>query len=301
MQNLQDRLVDNFMRYLAVSSQSNPEIMTLPSTEGQMTLAQMLRDELAEMGYTTQLFDTAILIAHIPATHPQAKAIGFVAHLDTVDVGLSPDVKPQKLRYRGEKLCLNAEQKIYIDETSHPELGSYLNQDIIFSDGTSVLGADNKAAIAVLMTLAKQLLDSDTPHGDIYLAFVPDEEVGLRGAKAISQEDFPVDYCYTIDCCERGEVVYETFNAGSATLSVAGVTAHPMSAKNILVNPNLIAADFVQLLRDHGRPEQTEGREGYFWVSGLKGNQNIAEVSVLIRDFDQDSYHQRKDYLQSVL
>ncbi|WP_232312697.1 peptidase T [Enterovibrio coralii] len=195
---------------------------------------------------------------------------------------------------------MNPQENIVIDETSNPELGKYVGQDILFSDGTSVLGADDKSAISVMMTLAAELKKSDLPHGDIYFAFVPDEEIGLRGAKALPLEKFPVDYCYTIDCCERGEVIYETFNAGTAVLEISGITAHPMSAKNVLVNPNLIAADFIDLLRDHGLPEQTEGREGYFWVTDIQGNQNTARVIVAIRDFDQTQYEDRKTYLRAV-
>ncbi len=302
MKSIKESLINNFVRYAAISSQSDASVTTIPSSEGQRTLATLLCQELNQMGISeTQLLDNSIAIARIPGTVPNAKTIGFVAHLDTVDVGLSPNINPQILHYLGEPLCLNQALNIFIDETSHPELANYRNQDILFSDGTSVLGADNKSAIAIMMTLAADVMQNNTEHGDIYLAFVPDEEIGLRGSKELSLEHFPVDYCYTIDCCERGEVIYETFNAGSAVLEIKGITAHPMSAKNVLVNPNLIAADFISLVRDHGLPEQTEGREGYFWVTDLSGNQNVAKVSVAIRDFDQDSYNARKAYLASVV
>lgn len=294
-------LIDTFQRYVAISSQSDATATVLPSSEGQRVLAQLLYDELIDMGYDkTILLDTGIVIAYIPGNKPEAKCVGFVAHLDTVDIGLSPAITPQLLHYKGERLCLNLENNIYIDEQTHPELAQYCNQDILFSSGMSVLGADNKAAIAVMMTLAKKLTVSDIPHGDIYFAFVPDEEIGLRGAKHLSMDTFPVEHCYTIDCCERGEVIYETFNAGSAILSVEGITAHPMSAKNVLVNPNLVATDFVNQLNEMGKPEQTEGREGYFWVTDITGNQNHCRVAVSIRDFDLPSYQARKEYLESV-
>ena len=298
---LDHTLVDYFNRYVAVSSQSDFAANQLPSTAGQMRLAQLLQDDLNALGYDdTILLDSGILLARLPGNKANAKRLGFVAHLDTVDVGLSPDIFPQRLRYNGKPLTLNEALGITISEASHPELAAYRGQDILFSDGTSVLGADNKAAIAVMMTLAKTLAHSSEAHGDIHFAFVPDEEIGLRGAKVLPLEHFPVDHCYTIDCCERGEVIYETFNAGSATLTVAGVTAHPMSAKNVLVNPNLIANDFINLLNDMGKPEQTEEREGYFWVTSISGNQNHASVSVAIRDFDQGCYQGRKAYLESV-
>ncbi|MCD9537171.1 peptidase T [Photobacterium carnosum] len=299
--NIEQILCDRFQRYVAISSQSDANNQELPSSSGQYQLAQLLHDELKNLGYNNiTLHPNSILIAHLPGNKPNAKTLGFIAHLDTVDVGLSPNIIPQLLTYNGEPLCLNADQQIYISEQTHPELAKYHHQDIFFSNGTSVLGADDKAAIAVLMTLAEQLITTKTPHGDIYLAFVPDEEIGLRGAKALDLKNFPVEHCYTIDCCERGEVIYETFNAGSAQLSIVGITAHPMSAKNVLVNPNLIAADFISMLNDMGKPEQTAEREGYFWVTDISGNQNTASVSVAIRDFDQENYNARKSYLTTL-
>ncbi|WP_434360966.1 peptidase T [Parasalinivibrio latis] len=300
--NLESTLIDYFRRYVAVSSQSDAANPALPSSEGQKQLAALLQSDLISLGYNeTKLMESGILIARLPGTKGSAKSIGFVAHLDTVDVGLSADIYPQLVRYEGKPLCLNDVIQFNISEETHPELAKYRGQDILFTDGTSVLGADNKAAISVMMTLAKNLRDTGRDHGDIYFAFVPDEEIGLRGAKALPLDLFPVDHCYTIDCCERGEVIYETFNAGSATLKVEGITAHPMSAKNVLVNPNLVAADFISMLNDMGKPEQTEGREGYFWVTDMAGSQNRASVSVAIRDFDQESYEHRKAYLESLV
>lgn len=299
--NIEQTLIERFMRYVAISSQSDASVATLPSSEGQRELALLLCEDLKALGVQqVELLDSGIVIASILGNAPQAKSIGFIAHLDTVDVGLSADIHPQILRYAGEPLCLNAQQNMFMDEKSHPELANYIGQDIIFSDATSVLGADNKAAISVIMTLAQHLQTAECKHGDIYFAFVPDEEIGLRGAKALPLEKFPVALCYTIDCCERGEVIYETFNAGSAVLSIEGITAHPMSAKNVLVNPNLIASDFIEQLRCAGLPEQTEGREGYFWVTDIKGNQNHAQVNVAIRDFVQSSYDSRKVYLETL-
>lgn len=298
---IQTDLIDYFQRYVAISSQSDASQSQLPSTEGQRTLAALLQDDFNTMGYhNTQLLDSGIVIVHLPGNKAGATTIGFVAHLDTVDVGLSADIHPQLLRYQGEPLCLNHDTGFSISEQTHPELANYVGQDIFFSDGTSVLGADNKAAIAVMVTLAKNLKRNATEHGDIYFAFVPDEEIGLRGSKVLPLDQFPVEHCYTIDCCECGEVIFETFNAASATLHIEGITAHPMSAKNVLVNPNLIATDFINMLNDMGKPEQTEQREGYFWVTDLNGNQNQATVTVAIRDFDQANYDNRKQYLETL-
>lgn len=298
---LEKTLLDAFYRYIAVSSQSDENATQLPSSQGQYDLAALLCDDLNALGFPeTTLLENGILIARLPGNKPDAIALGFVAHLDTVDIGLSPDIHPQLLRYEGKPLCLNSKTGFSISEKSHPSLAQYLGQEILFTDGTSVLGADNKAAISVMMALANTLSKTSLIHGDVYFAFLPDEEIGLRGAKALPLALFPVEHCYTIDCCERGEVIFETFNAASAELLIEGITAHPMSAKNVLVNPNLVAADFIHLLNDMGKPEQTQGREGYFWVTQLSGDQNKARVGVAIRDFDQTEFEERKQYLETV-
>lgn len=296
------KLVQSFCRYVAIPSQSDASVNHLPTTPGQLELAKLLEQDLHQLGHLeTEITETGILIAKLNGNCPEAKTLGFVAHLDTVDVGLSPEIKPQLLHYQGEPLCLNAEKNITIDEQLRPELAAYRGCDILFGDGTSVLGADNKAAIAVMMTMAAEFKANNTPHGDLYFAFVPDEEVGLRGSKTLDLAKFPVDHCYTIDCCERGEVVYETFNAGEAIIHIKGVTAHPMSAKNVLVNPNLIANDLMNLVSNWGLPETTEKTEGYFWVIDILGNQTETTVKIHIRDHDLAKYQSRKAYLEQVM
>jgi tripeptide aminopeptidase len=291
---VKQQLVERFYRYVAISSQSDGHSAQLPSSEGQHHLAALLAVELQEMGLQDiHVDENAIVTAFKPGTVKQAPAIGFIAHLDTVDVGLSPDIRPQMLTFTGEDLCLNEQQDIWLRLDEHPELIPYLGQDILFSDGTSVLGADNKAAIAIIMTAIANLTE-DTPHGDLHIAFVPDEEIGLRGAKALDLSRFPVEFAYTIDCCEAGELVYQTFNAASAQIEITGVTAHPMSAKGILVNPLLVAMDLIACFDRQQTPECTEGREGYFWFQELKADQNRAIVSMVIRDFDDDAFNVRK-------
>jgi tripeptide aminopeptidase len=165
----------------------------------------------------------------------------------------------------------------------HPELLAYVGQDIVVSDGTSVLGADNKAAVANVMTALSTLSKKQGMyHGDIYVAFVPDEECGLYGSKSMNFSKFPVDFAYTIDSCALGEVVYETFNAGSAEVTIHGVSAHPMSAKGVLVNPTLIAVDFINLFDRRETPECTEGKEGYIWCQSVVSNQSTATVHLKI-------------------
>ncbi len=292
---IRKELIERFFRYLAIESQSDADSSVLPSTPGQKTLAALLAGELRELGLDDVLLDDHATVTAVKrGNRPDAAKIGFIAHLDTVDVGLSPIIRPQVLRFEGADLCLNAERDIWLRVEGHPEIRSWKGQDIIFGDGTSVLGADNKAAIAVIMTLLARL-DSEVEHGDIFVAFVPDEEIGLRGAKALDLARFACDFAYTIDCCELGEVVIENFNAAAAEIEFTGVSAHPMSAKDVLVNPLLMAMDFIDCFDRAETPERTEGREGYFWFKDLVANDTKAWLKVSIRDFDKTGFERRKE------
>ncbi|HDS6593408.1 TPA: peptidase T [Klebsiella aerogenes] len=297
---LTKQLTQRFFRYLAITSQSDPRATTLPTTPGQHQMAQALADELRQFGLDDIVVDEhATVTAVKKGTVPGAPRIGFITHIDTVDVGLSPDIHPQILRFTGEDLCLNSEQQIWLRVNEHPEILAYRDEEIIFSDGTSVLGADNKAAVTVVMTLLENLT-AEHKHGDIVVAFVPDEEVGLRGAKALDLSRFAVDFAWTIDCCELGEIVYENFNAASAEIRFTGVTAHPMSAKGVLVNPLLMATDFMSHFDRRQTPEHTAGREGYVWFNGIHGDQNSTRLQANIRDFDLDSFNRRKQQIGEV-
>jgi tripeptide aminopeptidase len=293
-----EQLIERFFRYLTVESQSDAMAATVPSTPGQRRLAEMLKSELEALGLADiHLDEYSILTARLPGTTPDAPCIGFVTHLDTVDVGLSAVIKPQRRLFDGTDLLLNADEDIWLRVSEHPEILPYLGQEILLGDGTSVLGADNKAAVAIVMTLMACLKNSDRSYGDIIVAFVPDEEIGLRGAKAMDLARFPVAFAYTIDSCERGEVVYETFNAATATVNITGVTAHPMTAKGVLVNPILVATELLQLFDPMQTPEQTEGREGYWWCNGISGNQSAARLQISIRDHDGTRFGERKAFV----
>ncbi|MEG3113374.1 MULTISPECIES: peptidase T [unclassified Pantoea] len=297
---LETQLTQRFFRYLAVSSQSDAKSTTLPSTPSQHVMAKLLADELLTLGLQDVVIDEhATVTAVKPGNRPDAPRIGFITHIDTVDVGLSPDIHPQILTWQGEDLCLNAQQDIWLRRDEHPEIAPYIGQEIIFSDGTSVLGADNKAAVTVVMTLMENLQGD---HGDIVVAFVPDEEIGLRGAKALDLEQrFNVDFAWTIDCCELGEVVYENFNAAAAEITFTGVPAHPMSGKGVLVNPLLMAHDFISQFDRLETPEHTEGREGYIWFNEIHANASLATMKASIRDFDLANFALRKQRLQQVV
>lgn len=298
-QSMKEELMARFLRYAAVTSQSDAKAGAVPSTPGQRQLAELLASELAALGFQKiEISEHAVLTAFLPSNMEGTRTIptvGWVAHLDTVDAGLSADIHPQVIRaYQGGDICLNAEKNIWMRTAEHPEVLDYVGDDLIVTDGTSVLGADNKAAIANIMTAMAAVIRENRPHGDIYLAFVPDEEIGLCGAKKLELSKFPVDYAYTIDCCALGEVVYQTFNAGSAVIEIKGVTAHPMSAKNVLVNPTLVATDFVQLMDRGATPECTEGTEGFVWVNSIVSNPARASVSVKIRDHNRTRYEGKK-------
>lgn len=299
--NLASQLTQRFYRYLAVTSQSDASATVLPSTPEQHQMAQLLADELRQLGLEKVVIDEfATVTAVKPGNRPDAPRIGFITHIDTVDVGLSPHIHPQTLRYEGEDLCLNKAQDIWLRSAQHPEIRAYHGQEIIFSDGTSVLGADNKAAVTVVMTLMENL-NAQHAHGDIVVAFVPDEEIGLRGAKALNlKARFDVDFAYTIDCCELGEVVYENFNAAAAEIRLTGVTAHPMSGKGVLVNPLLMAWDFISHFDRQQTPEHTEGREGYTWFNDMQANASETRLKASIRDFDLTSFAARKQQMHDV-
>ena len=306
--NLQAKLLERFLRYVAVTSQSNAAVKTVPTTSGQRELAELLKTELAELGLVDlEISEFSVLTgklpANLPAGHHAVPAVGWVAHLDTVDVCLNADIHPQVVKnYQGGDICLNEEKQIFLKVSEHPEIEKYIGEDIVVSDGTSVLGADDKAAIANVMVALETLANDKTiPHGDIYVCFVPDEEIGLLGAKKIDFEKFPVDFAYTIDCCELGEVVYETFNAGSAEVYIKGITAHPMSAKGVLVNPTLVATDLVNSFDRMQTPEHTEGTEGYIWVTAINSNVSEARVSMAIRDHNKDLYEARKEQIKNAV
>ncbi len=287
-------LTERFLRYVAIESQSDARVTALPSTPGQQRLADLLARELRALGLSDVVVDDHATVTAVKrGNRPGAPRIGFIAHLDTVDSGLSPVIRPQILRFEGEDLCLNRDQDIWLRVANHPEIRRWTGEDILFSDGTSVLGADNKAAVAIIMTLLARL-GSDDPHGDLAIAFVPDEEIGLRGAKALDLARFPCDFAYTIDSCEVGEVVIENFNAAAGELVFTGVPAHPMSAKGVMVNPLLMAHDYIAAFDRAETPERTEQREGYVWFTEMTANPGQAILKLAIRDFDRQSFARRK-------
>lgn len=303
---IKEKLLKNFLKYVAIPSQSNANAETVPSSEGQWTLARKLVDELIELGgQEVVLNDFGVVQAKFPARGVEDRkcsSIGWVCHLDTVDVGLSPKVNPRLVKaYDGSDILLNKEEDIRISPEEDENLRDYIGDDIVVTDGKSVLGADNKAAIANVMTALWYLSENPSiNHGSIYIAFVPDEEIGLRGSRKIDFDKFDVDFAYTIDCCKLGELVYETFNAASGSLKIRGVSAHPMASKNNLVNPIMIAHDFIAMLDRSKMPENTEGREGYIWVTNICSDVITCRLDFNIRNHDKAKFEASKKYLMDI-
>ena len=298
-------IVERFINYTKINTTTNIEnghAGIMPSSSGQMILAELLAQQLNEFGLEDIILrDNAIVTATLPANIPEkVPTVSFFAHLDTSSEQTA-DTQAQILHFTGEDLCLNPEKKIFLKPSMFPELMQYSGQDIIVTDGTSLLGADDKAAIAAILDALQFLTTNpDIPHGTVKVGFVPDEEQGLLGAKAFDVHAFGADFAYTLDCGGISELVYENWNAGHAEIIFTGCSAHPMSAKGKLKNALLMAHKFISMLPAGEAPEYTEGKEGYYWVKQLQGNSGRAVLNLDIRDFTVDGYQKRKDFLNTL-
>lgn len=303
---IKEKLLENFLNYVSISSQSNEDKLDIPSSPGQALLAKKLAKELGDLGLKDiNINEFSVLQARLEPRGidgDKAHKIAWVCHLDTVDVGLSDKINPSLIRnYEGGDIILDRQEDIRIRVDEEKDLINYLNDDILVTDGKSVLGADNKAAIANVMTALWYLKENpDISHGEILIAFVPDEEIGLRGVRKIDFDKFNVDFAYTIDCCKLGELVYETFNAASGRLKITGVSAHPMASKGKLVNPIMIAHDFISMLDRAKMPEHTEKREGYIWITDINSDVVNCEIKLNIRNHDKEKFEASKDYLRNI-
>ena len=294
-------VVDRFLNYVSFDTQSDETSDTTPSTDKQMLLAKALKEEAETMGLTDiSLDEHAYLMATLPAnTNEKIPTIGFIAHLDTSPDMSGANVKPRIVeKYNGKDIVLNAEENIILSPTMFPELLQHIGEDIIVTDGTTLLGADDKAGIAEIMTAIQYLIDHpEIKHGKIRIAFNPDEEIG-RGASKFDVEKFACDWAYTLDGGEVGELEYENFNAASAKITVKGLNVHPGYAKNKMINASLIAMQFAGMLPPHERPEHTAGYEGFFHLTGMNGTVEEATLSYIIRDHDAKRFEQRLKRLQ---
>lgn len=298
-------IVERFINYTKINtttSRENGAKGIMPSSPGQMKLAKLLVSELEALGMEDIILrENAIVTATLPAnTDETIPVVSFFGHLDT-SAEQTADTKAQRLPYNGGDLCLNPELNIYLRESEFPELKNYIGDDLIVTDGTSLLGADDKAALAAIMNALQFLISHpEIRHGEVKVGFVPDEEQGLRGAKAFDVSEFGADFGYTLDCCGIGEFVYENWNAGDAEIIFTGQSAHPMSAKGKLKNSLLMAHKFISMLPGGEAPEYTEGREGYYWVKQLQGNSARTVLKLDIRDFSEEGYHARKTFVRQL-
>lgn len=290
-------LLRRFLRYITYETTSDPTSESSPSTASQLRFAEALLDELQTIGLSNAHLDEhGIVTATLPASPgcECAPRIGFIAHMDTSPEALGGPVRARRVRYEGRPIVLNADTGIELDPKRFPALDDMLGRDILVTDGTTLLGADNKAGIAVIMTLLERLLSHpETPHADICVAFTPDEEIG-RGVEHFSLDRFGASYAYTIDGGELGRLDTNTFNAAIATVTFVGISVHPGAAKNKMRNALKLAVDFVSRLPAQEAPETTEGFEGYFHPIRIEGDVSQATVRLLVRDHDVDLFEQRK-------
>ncbi|PML39509.1 peptidase T [Vibrio breoganii] len=296
-----DNLVERFLRYVSFDTQSNGANEQCPSTEGQRVLAQQIESELRELGLSDVILDdNGYISARLPSNVDfDVPAIGFVAHMDTAPDASGKDVKPQIVdNYQGGKIVLGDSGEV-LTPSQYPDLDKLQGQSLITTDGTTLLGADNKAGIAEIITAAAYLkANPQIQHGDICIGFTPDEEIG-RGANLFDVERFGAQWAYTIDGGPVGELEYENFNAASAKVICHGVNVHPGTAKNKMVNAINMAAQFQLLMPSEETPECTEGYEGFYHLNSMTGAVAKAELSYIIRDFDRDGLESRKAFMQA--
>ena len=291
-----NNLVERFLRYVKFDTQSDELTNLTPSTPGQMVFAQALEKELQQMGLADiSLDENGYLFATLPGNcdHP-VPTLGFIAHMDTAPDMSGHDVKPGIVDYQGGPITLNAEQGIVLDPAQFPELNDYVGQQLIVTDGTTLLGADDKAGIAEILSAVEWLQQHpEVKHGDIRIGFNPDEEIGL-GAHHFDVERFGADWAYTMDGGAVGELEYENFNAASARITFRGLNVHPGAAKHKMLNSIRVANQFAIMLPRWETPEHTEGYEGFYHLISFQGTVEKTTLTYILRDHDRARFESRK-------
>jgi len=290
-------IVKRFLEYTQFDTQSAEDSQTTPSTEKQWKFARFLRDQLEDIGLKdVELDDCGYIYATLPAnTDKDAPTVGFISHYDTSPDCSGADIKPRIVEnYDGGDIVLDDEAGIVTSPQKFPELKAHVGEDIIVTDGHTLLGADDKAGIAEIVQAMVYLMEHpEIEHGKIRVAFNPDEEIGL-GAHKFDVEKFGCEWAYTMDGGDVGELEFENFNAASGHIDITGISVHPGSAKGKMVNAIRVASEFIQSLPQNEVPETTEGYEGFFHVVGIEGGVERASVSYIIRDHDRERFEQRK-------
>ena len=296
-----EKLIDRFLKYVSFETTSDEESGVTPSTPGQMVLAKYLKEELENFGLQEVFLDeNGYLYATLPAnTSKQVPVVGFIAHMDTAPDMSGKNVTPRIVQnYDGGDIVLNAAENIVLSPSQFPELKNHVGEDLIVTDGNTLLGADDKAGIAEIISGVEYLMQHpEIEHGKIRIAFNPDEEIGL-GAHKFDVERFGCDFAYTFDGGEVGELEFENFNAAAAKLTFTGRNVHPGTAKNKMINSIRVANHFISMLPSHETPEHTEGYEGFYHIIGFSGNVEQTVVNYIIRDHSRERFESRKREFQ---
>ncbi len=287
---------ERFMKYAAFPTMSCEESTTCPSTEKQLALANFLKNELLSLGLSDARVDkNGYVYASLEKNcENDVNSIGFIAHMDTASEASDENIKLQMVKYTGGDILLNKEKNIYLKVSDYPYLADYEGHHIITSDGTTLIGADDKAGIAEIITALEKIITTNLKHGKISVAFTPDEEIG-RGADLFDVDGFGADYAYTVDGGAVGELEYENFNAASAKVTVNGVSIHPGAAKNRMKNASVIAYEFNSLLPPDEVPEKTSGYEGFHHLLSVSSATELANLVYIIRDHDKEKFEQKKN------
>ncbi|MFR4968380.1 MAG: peptidase T [Lactobacillus kalixensis] len=299
---MREELLERFLRYVKVNTRSDERSETTPSTTCQLDLARMLKDECEKMGLTeVTLDDKGYVMATLPSNiKKDVPVIGFIAHMDTSPDFKGEGVNPQIVEYNGGNIYLNKDINIYLSESNYPVLKDLIGETIITTDGTTLLGADDKNGIAEIMTAMSYLIKHpEVPHGKIRIAFTPDEEVG-RGADFFNVKKFGADFAYTIDGGALGELECENFNASSAIVKVSGSNIHPGYAKDKMKNSILIAYEFHNELPQNESPQHTSGYEGFYHLNDIEGSVESTTLTYILRDFETEGINNRKNKLKDV-
>ena len=286
-------VTERFLRYVSFDTQSDDGSETCPSTARQKLLGAALVEEMKEMGITDAFMDADGYVYGTVPGDPALPAIGLIAHMDTSPDASGADIKARIVEYAGGDVCLNQEKDIWLKVSDYPSLKNHVGKHLIVTDGTTLLGADDKAGVAEIMTAAEQLIAMGGKHATVKIGFTPDEEIG-RGADKFDVKGFGADYAYTADGGPVGEIEYENFNGAAAKVTVHGRNIHPGSAKDKMINSQLIAMEFASLLPAQQRPEHTEGYEGFFHLIGMKGEVEQSQLFYIIRDHDLAKFEEKK-------
>ena len=297
-------ITERFLRYAASDTQSDEHARSMPSTPGQMRFAESLTEELKALGLDdVSLDENGYVMATLPANtrHTDVPVIGFIAHMDTSPDMSGRDVKPRIVTYTGGEIVLNEPLGIVLSPDVFPELNHYVGQELIVTDGTTLLGADDKAGVAAIVSAMEYLLTHpEVEHGTVRIAFTPDEEIG-RGADRFDVARFGCFGAYTVDGGELGELEYENFNAAQAVVNLRGRNIHPGSAKGRMINASLVAMQLNEMLPPAERPETTEGREGFFHLTEMAGSVEEAQLTYIIRDHDRALFEKKKETLREAV